>query len=204
MLHEIGQPARAKVNEWQETLVDYPKPLVEAEKKDAVAERVKLILDEAITIAQDLARSRTWTIVQRKSLKADDCVLQRYDSAWMEIIEKSIAHYEEIDFLVTPALVQLSNSASEVFQDPIVVVKAEVCFGKGPFHFYGPAKVQPLPKQEEITGETLSGRQVRAVARLGNVADNIKLEEVIEEDHDVVRDSASDSYADESAGGDDH
>ncbi|KAI0866069.1 hypothetical protein F4860DRAFT_509251 [Xylaria cubensis] len=115
-----------RLRNWRKKLIDYIGPLVKDEHKDDIAKHVDPILDQAIRLAKNLAQSRTMCFIQRKADGADDTISQKYDDIWMEAVEKSVGHYEDIDFLITPALVQLTNSVGAAFEHPRVIVKAEL------------------------------------------------------------------------------
>ncbi|KAI0437684.1 hypothetical protein F4803DRAFT_570495 [Xylaria telfairii] len=131
ILVEIATPRPCRIAIWQKILVDNIGPLVTAKFRDNIEEHIKPILHKAIELAGNLAQSRTECTLRRKSPDADDKFSQKYDEKWMEVVEKAVLSYEDIDFLVAPALIQLTNSLGESFNNPRVIVKAEVCFGRG-------------------------------------------------------------------------
>ncbi|KAI3325120.1 hypothetical protein HD806DRAFT_553250 [Xylariaceae sp. AK1471] len=203
LLDDITVPCSPRILARQSWLVSHLEPLVNDKHEANIAEHVKPIVDEAVKFAKSLALSRTLVVVQRKTPSAEDGVSQKYNAAWMEIVEKSIEHYEDIDFLVSPALIQVANSAGEAFRARRVFVKAEVCFGQGRSHMYNNPTSEPSPNGPTLAGMTLSGRATRAVDRLGKVADDAELEKVIGKDQTEVLGSDSEAFKDESAEEDD-
>ncbi|KAF2973207.1 hypothetical protein GQX73_g305 [Xylaria multiplex] len=131
LLNDVTGVNKRRVDAWQEMLVSYVESFANPDHRSSIATEIKAIITTAIELAASLARSRTLCMVQRRHSDASDGVSQNYDSTWMHIIEKSVEHFEDIDFIVTPALVQVTNSAGEKFKSPRVIVKAEVCFGRG-------------------------------------------------------------------------
>ncbi|RYC57856.1 hypothetical protein CHU98_g8344 [Xylaria longipes] len=196
ILVDIATPRPLRTAQWLMLLVDYIEPLVRAEYNDNIEEHVKPILDNAIELAKNLAQSRTMCVIQRKGPGADDKSSQAYDDKWMEVVEKNITSYEDIDFLITPALVQLTNSVGEAFNYPRVIVKAEVCFGQGRVPASAPRASDSSPSKDRAK-KTQSGRQSRGVNRLGEVANEAEINEELGDDVDEVRDSGSDEYKDE-------
>ncbi|KAI0457939.1 hypothetical protein F5B21DRAFT_500960 [Xylaria acuta] len=197
ILFDLSNPRRSSIENWRKKLVDYIRPLVKAEREDDVAKHVEPIIDKAIKLAKDLARSRTMCFIQTKTVNSDDSIPQKYDGRWMEVVEKAVVSYEHIDFLITPALVQVTNSVGHAFSNPRVIVKAEVCFGRGRLSISAPAS-DASPNKDRAT-ETQSGRQSRGVHRLGPVANDTELEKIMGDDIDEARDSGSD-YQEEEPG----
>ncbi|KAI1424735.1 hypothetical protein F5Y12DRAFT_796756 [Xylaria sp. FL1777] len=207
LLAEILEPTPSKIKCRKSFLISCLRPLVSDEHKDDIENHVMSIIQDTINLAKALARSRTLCIVQRKGLGAVDEKFQKYDSEWMDIVEKSVGYFEGIDFLVAPALVQLTNSAGDEFDPPRVIVKAEVCFGQGRTStFTGPPLEIPPDQGVEIR-RTQSGRQLHAVKRLGEVADEAQLVKLIGNDQDDPRtnppDPVADNYIDEAMTSDD-
>ncbi|TGJ78314.1 hypothetical protein E0Z10_g10449 [Xylaria hypoxylon] len=226
LLNDITYTPKTRIEQWQNLLVRYVKPLVSTEYNNNIATQIEPILDSTIQLAKSLARSRTLCRVQRKHPGESDRLSQKYDSTWMEIVEvrisslspsphtysvwlgspvaeprnldssysESIEHFEDIDFVVTPALVQITNSAGEAFKLPRVLVKAEVCFGQGRSEDFVRPTLDPPSNEKSRAEKTLSGRQARGVDRLGGTADEAKLIEAIGVDHNEVPDSISDEY----------
>ncbi|KAI1754529.1 hypothetical protein F4782DRAFT_544822 [Xylaria castorea] len=197
ILVDISNPRPARLQYWRKKLADHIRPLVKAEHEDDVAKHVEPILDQAIGLAKNLAQSRTMCFIQRKGIDADDTISQKYDDRWMEVVEKALVSYEDIDFLVTPALVQITNSAGEAFEHPRVIVKAEVCYGRGRLPVSA-APTSDSPTQGRAT-ETASGRQSRKIVRLGEAANDDEVNEQLGEDVEEGPDYVSDDYKDDSS-----
>ncbi|KAI0550829.1 hypothetical protein F4679DRAFT_594434 [Xylaria curta] len=193
LLVDISPPRSVRIAGWQKMLADYIGPLVEDKHKDNIEKHIKPILNEAIELAKNLAQSRTMCVIQRKGPSDYDGISQKYDDKWMEVVEKAIESYEDIDFLVTPALVQITNSVGDVFKYPRVIVKAEVCYGRGRVPVSIPPPLDSSPTQGRGI-ETGSGRQSRGVDRLGQVANDDELNQYIGEDVEEIRDDGSDEY----------
>ncbi|KAI0188708.1 hypothetical protein F4808DRAFT_466115 [Astrocystis sublimbata] len=176
VLSTISGPRRARRAEWLRNLLHLIQPLVIAEHLNDISEKVESILDNAIDLAKNLAQSRTICFIQRKDCDSDENVSQVYDGEWMEVVEKALQSYEDIDFLVSPALVQITNSACEKLNPRLVLIKAEVCHGRG-------RNLAPVPSASCPTSQTQghrmtsSGRRSRRVDRLDVVADDIGSDE---------------------------
>jgi hypothetical protein len=198
-LNDVVQPNIERIGGWQAFLIRRLEHLVKAEHETTLADHVKQIVNEAVELAKSLVMSSTLYALQREERGVQDGLAQKYSNAWMEIIEKSIEHYDEVDFLVSPALVQVANSAGEVFEPLRVIIKAEVCFSKGRSHMYDDSTSKPPTNEEDLVGMTQSGRAIRSVDRLGNVVDEAELNEAIGDEQNEVLDSDSDAYRDESA-----
>ncbi|TRX96233.1 hypothetical protein FHL15_002957 [Xylaria flabelliformis] len=193
LLVDIATPRPARVTDWQKMLAAYIGPLVEDKHKDNIEKHIEPILEGAIELAKNLAQSRTMCVIQRRGPDDNDGVSQKYDDKWMEVVEKAIVPYEDIDFLVTPALVQLTNSLGDKFKNPRVIIKAEVCHGRGRVSVHVPPTLDSSLTQGRGT-ETASGRQSRRIDRLGQVADDDELNQHIGDDVEEVRDDGSDDY----------
>ncbi|KAI0490839.1 hypothetical protein F4859DRAFT_520475 [Xylaria cf. heliscus] len=197
ILVDMAHPRRFRIENWRNKLVWYIEPLVATEHKDDIAKHVEPILDKAIDLAKNLAQSRTTCVIQRKGVGDDDRTSQKYDDSWMEVVEKTLVYCEDIDFLVTPALIQLTNSIGEAFKNPRVIVKAEVCFGRGRLSVFAPPASCLPPNKNQATQTLSSERQGQGARRLGNLANNEELNEVIGDNVDQVKDSSSEEYKEE-------
>ncbi|KAI8626326.1 hypothetical protein F5Y19DRAFT_478693 [Xylariaceae sp. FL1651] len=192
LLSDMAAPRRSRLEWHKRVLTDNLRPLVKPEHEVGFAQFVGPILDQAVELADSLARSIIYYKVQRQEPGANEDMSQPMVEDWMEIVEKSVAHYEDIDFIVSPALIQLGNSAGERFSKPIVNIKAQVCFGNGRYHF------DTHPTTEEGTSEnnpmsmTQSRRKTRPFIRVKGTADGANLEAIIQDDHERASASESD------------
>ncbi|KAI1114256.1 hypothetical protein F5Y14DRAFT_461762 [Nemania sp. NC0429] len=189
----------AKIDFFRKALIDYIKPLVSDEDKANIKEKIETVLDETIALAKNLAQSRTTMEIQVR--EPGTHVLtggQEYNENWMEIIEKSISHYSDIDFIVTPALIQGTNSRGEVFKRPRVIVKAEVCYARGPGSSADPKPNPSFDEQNQIS-MTESGRRVRSTRVLGQAANEVEVDKAIGDGTAEIDDSKEDSSEYESA-----
>ncbi|KAJ2988296.1 hypothetical protein NUW58_g4054 [Xylaria curta] len=224
ILNDGAKPRLSKLRNWQNMLVSHLEHLTMNQLKNDLASYVEVIVHNTIKLARNLAQSRTLLKIERKYPGADDIPFRKYDGKWMEIVElplppvlspnlvsprapvttKSIGSYEYIDFLVTPALVQLTNSVGDAFERPRVIVKAQVCFGTGRLHNHVPR----TEEKEQDPPKTMSGRQSRAVDRLGMVVDATQLKEAIgdddSDDNGEGCDSDSKDYSNEHGQGGSH
>ncbi|CAJ2507645.1 Uu.00g088310.m01.CDS01 [Anthostomella pinea] len=105
-------------------------PFVLEEHKAAKAEVYKIV-DEAVELARNLASSESQYDMRRKEPQTLDTDSQPFNETWMEILEKSASNYDDIDFLISPALVQCGNVKGTDMERVYVKVKAEVCYRKG-------------------------------------------------------------------------
>ncbi|KAI1283545.1 hypothetical protein F5Y07DRAFT_394449 [Xylaria sp. FL0933] len=186
----ILEPSKSKIRSWIEFLVFCLKPLIRDEYKDNIEDYIEPIVSGAIDIAKILAQSRTLCAIQRKEPGADAIMSQKYDARWMEIIEKSVMHFEDVDFIVSPALVQITNSAGDEFNPPRVIVKAEVCFGQGRTS----TDIRPSPAKKPRTRTVASGREAREIDRLGEAADADQLNEAIGYYDETISNDEADDY----------
>ncbi|KAI0431930.1 hypothetical protein F5Y09DRAFT_340169 [Xylaria sp. FL1042] len=173
------QPAKSKISSLQWSLVCRLRSLVRDEFKDSIQDHVGPIIKDTINFAITLSQSRSLCAVYRKEPNVHDTESQRYNDKWMEIIEKSVDHFEDIDFIVSPALVQLTNSAGEEFRSPRVMVKAEVCFGQGRTSTDLHPTSAPALCEKGQAKTAPSGRHARAVKRYGNTANEDQVTEAI-------------------------
>ncbi|KAI1346643.1 hypothetical protein F5Y01DRAFT_319577 [Xylaria sp. FL0043] len=195
---QVG-PAKSKIMHLQELLVSHLKPLVRDEFKDLIQGHVEQIVKDTIKLARNLAQSRSLCVIYRKEPNADDTISQQYNSKWMDIIEKSVNHYDDIDFIVSPALVQLTNSAGEEFKSPRVMFKAEVCFGQGVISSDDHPTSAPALHEKGQTKMAPSGRQARTVKRYGNAANENQVIEALGNRDERSPTCSSDDYEDKSS-----
>jgi len=136
------RPKAKRIQGWETSLASHIEPLIlDNVDKDRLSASVTAIISHAVELAKILARSRTRCVIKRENLITpfQEALHQLYDGRWMEVIEQSVSPGPDyIDFVVSPTLAERTNSASEQFQIPRVLVKAEVCCGKSKYDFYDP------------------------------------------------------------------
>ncbi|KAI1299419.1 hypothetical protein F5Y03DRAFT_397621 [Xylaria venustula] len=176
-------PATSKIERLKNLLVSDISPLVKNEHKDHINNLVAPIVEQTVELARILSQSRTLFAVQRRDPAATKGEPLKYKNTWMEIVEKGIRHPGKIDLLVTPALIQLTNSAGDEFSPPRVIVKAEVCFGEEGRTGASPPTT-PNPPARSRVKITSSGRQSHGVQRYGPSAEEADVEDAIGVDDD--------------------
>ncbi|KAI0414185.1 hypothetical protein F5X98DRAFT_378079 [Xylaria grammica] len=191
LLNDIASTPTPRLEDWREALVSHIEPLISTEYRDGIAAKIEPIIQLTIEFAKSLARSRTLCIVWARPFGASGTVSQPYDGRWMEIVEKSIDHFEDIDFIVTPALAQLTNSAGEEFDTPRFIVQAEVCSGQG--RLKSPARpiLGPSSNDGRQTEKALSARRALAVKRPCDAMDEAELMDATGVNDSGVLDSGS-------------
>ncbi|KAI0814499.1 hypothetical protein GGR55DRAFT_700776 [Xylaria sp. FL0064] len=199
LLSTKGAPAKSKIILLQDHLVSYLKPLVRGEFNGLIQGHVEKIVKDATELASTLCQSRTLCVIYRKEPNADGTVSQQYNSKWMDIIEKSVNHYDDVDFIVSPALVQLTNSAGDEFKSPRVMYKAEVCFGQGVTSADDHPISTPALYEKGQTKMAPSGRQARAVKRYGNAANENQVIEALGNHDERSPTGSSDEYQDKTS-----
>ncbi|KAI0517581.1 hypothetical protein F5B22DRAFT_645762 [Xylaria bambusicola] len=125
------EPQEARVKTYRDLLISQITPLVNPEQSGNAERHIDTITNEAVQLAKGLTLSRTKCAIRRTEQAADVAVAEKYNDEWMEIIEKCIRQNDAVELVVTPALIQLTNSAGDEFKTPRVLVKAEVCYGQG-------------------------------------------------------------------------
>ncbi|KAI1181193.1 hypothetical protein F4777DRAFT_592855 [Nemania sp. FL0916] len=207
LIGEACPPSNAKIQGWQKKLASTIQPLVMAQESEHVMEHVEPIVRNTIELAKNLAQSRTQTIIKiRESTVKVAMLYQPYDENWMEIVEQNLSHYDDVDFVVSPALVQLTNSAGDTFTEPRVMVKAEVCYGRGRVHEASGHSLDELHEHDESTIQmTGSGRQNRPVVRFGETVDETTVSQIVgdDQDNDAAPEPESDGYVEHKSESDD-
>lgn len=89
---------------------------------------------------------------------------------------------------MSPALVQLTNSAGDTFIAPRVLVKAEVCYGQGPRHGSGHASKE---QQQQPTSRRRTGR---AVQKSNGGTNEKELDELFDDEVVEVVDDSTGEY----------
>ncbi|RWA07401.1 hypothetical protein EKO27_g7707 [Xylaria grammica] len=191
LLNDIASTPTLRLEGWREVLVSHIEPLVSTDYRNGIAAQIEPIIQLTIEFAKNLARSRTCCILLTRPFNTSGTVSQPYDGRWMEVIEKSIDHFEDIDFIVTPALAQLTNSAGEEFDTPRFLVQAEVCFGQGPFKSPARPILGPLSNEGRQTEKALSDRRALAVKGPCDAADEAESTDATGANDSGVPDSGS-------------
>ncbi|GAW12412.1 hypothetical protein ANO14919_017780 [Xylariales sp. No.14919] len=191
LLNDIASTPTPRLEGWRETLVSHIEPLVSTKYRNGIAARIEPIIRLTIEFAKSLARSRTLCIVWTGSFDESGTVPQAYDGKWMEIIEKSIEHFEDIDFIVTPALAQLTNSAGEEFDTLRFLVHAEVCSGQGRSKNPAHPILDPSSNEGRQTKKALSDRRSLAVKGPCDATDEAESTDATSANDSGVPDSSS-------------
>ncbi|KAJ3568033.1 hypothetical protein NPX13_g6557 [Xylaria arbuscula] len=124
--------APEKLKNWADEFIGEVAPLTNStSERKHVEAHLKAILNEAVEIAKILCQTRARCHVIRKLDVAANTVTPRYDKKWMEIIERGVGGTDDVDFIVSPALIQRMHPDGDGYDSVIILVKAEVCFGQG-------------------------------------------------------------------------
>ncbi|KAI0471607.1 hypothetical protein GGR56DRAFT_654808 [Xylariaceae sp. FL0804] len=198
---ELDQPRILKTGRELNSLLG---PLVAGKRRKAIRKPIEEIVDSAVAFARDLARSKTKLEVQVSKSGGKE-LGPHYNADKMRVTEGSLKarNYANIELMVSPVLIQYGDRSGKNLDKPYVLVKAQVCQGKGPRTEEAGRgerdKANEALEGEETTGTLARLRVPKEVSYAEDDEDDVAAEEALNEaTEDTLFQDTEDSLSDTS------